>query len=230
MAHRGLADRFLYFNDDMMLVGPAEATDFFSNDGTVNLRGRWTTLEEQLQKGSGFHVGNKLHGAEMIGYTSDHFFSSGHTIYPLLRTAMEQLFEEFKPSCLTNAAYRFRDRSQFWSISAHDHLLLKSGRARVVKPRDTAHFSVRYCQTASPDALEARLKQLADGTMRMACINYLEAIVHKVPNALDYLSQATGPAAAFEKATRQKPRRVTYASRLRSAARTIRMTGRAAIR
>ena len=83
----------------------------------------------------------------MIGYTSDHFFSSGHTIYPLLRPAMEQLFEEFKPAFLTNAAYRFRDRSQFWSISAHDHLLLKSGRARVVKPRDTAHFSVRYCQT-----------------------------------------------------------------------------------
>ena len=37
----GLADRFLYFNDDMMLVGPVEPTDFFSNDGKVTLRGRW---------------------------------------------------------------------------------------------------------------------------------------------------------------------------------------------
>ena len=158
------------------------------------------------KKGSGFHVGNKLLGAEMLGYTSEHFFSLSHMIYPLLRPAMEQLFEEFKPAFLANAEYRFRDRKQFWPISAHDHLLLKSGRARVVKPRDSAHFSVRYCQTASPDALEARLKQLADGTMRMACINYLEAVIDKVPDAMHYLSQATGPAAPFEKTTRQKPR------------------------
>jgi hypothetical protein len=99
-----------------------------------------------------------------------------------------------------------------------------------VKPRDTAHFSVRYCLTATPDALEARLKQLTDGTMRMACINYFEAVVDKVPDAIRYLSDATGPAAPFENAAFEKPRRVTYASRLRSAARTIRMTGRAAIR
>ena len=31
----GLADRFLYFNDDMMLVGPAEPADFFSNEGKI---------------------------------------------------------------------------------------------------------------------------------------------------------------------------------------------------
>ena len=177
----GLADHFLYLNDDMMLVGPAEPTDFFSNDGKVNLRGRWTTLQEQLEKGSSFHASNKLLGAEILGYTPEHFLSSAHAIYPLLRPAMEQLFEEFKPAFLANAEYRFRDRKQFWPISAHDHLLLKSDRAQVVKPRDSAHFSVRYCLTASPDALEARLEQLTEGTMRMACINYLEAVIERCP-------------------------------------------------
>jgi hypothetical protein len=66
--------------------------------------------------------------------------------------------------------------------------------------------------------------------MRMACINYLEAVVDKVPDALDYLSQATGPAAPFEQTALQKPRGGTYVSRLRSAARTIRTAGRVAIR
>ena len=206
----GLADHFLYLNDDMMLVGPAEATDFFSNDGNVNLRGRWTTLQEQLEKGSSFHASNKLLGAELLGYTPEHFLSSAHAIYPLLRPAMEQLFEEFKPAFLANAAYRFRDRNQFWPISAHNHLLLKSDRAQVVKPRDSAHFSVRYCLTASPDALEARLEQLTEGTTRMACINYLEAVIAKVPDAMHYLSQATGPAAPFE-----KPHPGTHVSGLR---------------
>ena len=35
--------------------------------------------------------------------------------------------------------------------------------------------------------------------MRFACINYLEAVVDKVPDAMSYLSEATGPAAPFEK-------------------------------
>jgi hypothetical protein len=207
----GLADRFLYFNDDMMFVGPVEPTDFFSHEGKVRLRGRWSSWQEQLDKGNSFNGSNKLLGAQMLGYTSDHFFSSGHVIYPLLRPAMEELFERFKPAFLANAEYRFRSRKQFWPISAHDHLLLKSDQARVVKPRNAAHFSVRYCQTASPDALEARLKQLAEGTTRIACINHLEAVVDKVPETMRYLSTATGPAAPFEKQSRDM-----QASRLRS--------------
>ena len=188
----GLADRFVYFNDDMMLVGPVEPTDFFSHEGKVMLRGRWSNWDEQLERGNSFNGGGKLLGAEMLGYTPELFFSSNHMNYPMLRPAMEELFEEFRPAFLANAAYRFRNRKQFWPISAHDHLLLNSDRARVVKPRDSAHFSVRYCQTASPDALEARLKQLADGTTRFACINYLEAIVAKVPDAMSYLSRRLG--------------------------------------
>jgi hypothetical protein len=207
----GLADRFLYFNDDMMLVGPVEATDFFSNDGKVILRGRWNNWKERPPEGGiSFFGSNKLLGAEMLGYTSEHFFGCAHVLYPMLRPAMEELFEEFKAAFLANAAYRFRNRNQFWPISAHDHLLLKSDRAGVVQPSNWAHFSVRDCQTASPEALEARLKQLADGTMRFACINYLEAVLAKVPDAMSYLSTATGPAARFE-----KPRTDVYASRSR---------------
>ena len=205
----GLADRFLYLNDDMMLVGPAEPTDFFSNEGKVKLRGRWSSWNDQLERGNSFNGHNKLLGAEMLGYPPERFFSSAHVIYPVLRPAMEQLFDEFKPAFLANAEYRFRNRRQFWPISAHDHLLLKSERARVVRPRNTAHFSVRYCLTASPEALEARLRQLSDDTMRIACINHLEAVLDKVPDAMDYLSEATGPAVPYE-----NPYRATSAPRV----------------
>ena len=207
----GLADRFLYFTDDMMFVGPVEPKNFFSNEGRVTLRGRWSSWNELLERGNTFNGHNKLLGAEMLGYTSERFFSSGHVIYPLLRPAMEELFEQFKPAFLANAEYRFRDRKQFWPISAHDHLLLKSDRARVVKPRDAAHFSVRYCLKANPEVLEARLQQLTDGSTRIACINHLQAIVDKVPTAMDYVSQATGPAAPYE----QQPSRRANGSRLR---------------
>jgi hypothetical protein len=145
-------------------------------------------------------------GAEMLGYTPEHFFSTHHVVYPLLKPAMNELFDQFKPAFLANAAYRFRNRKQFWPISAHDHLLLTSGRARVVTPYNSLHFSKRFCLTASPEALEARLEHLADDTMHMACINVLEAVVDKVPDALRYLSEATGPAARFETPPAQHPR------------------------
>jgi hypothetical protein len=70
--------------------------------------------------------------------------------------------------------------------------------------------------TASPDALRARLRQLADGTMRFACINYLEAVLDKVPDAMDYLSTATGPAAPFEKPRTEAYTRKRPFARLRS--------------
>jgi hypothetical protein len=206
----GLADRFLYFNDDMMLVGPVEPADFFSRKGSVRLRGRWSNWTERPDKEDSFHGSNKLLGTKMLGYTPEHFFSSDHVIYPMLRPAMEELFDDFKLAFLANAAYRFRSHRQFWPISAHDHLLLKSDRAWVVKPRDSAHFSKRYCYTATPEVLEARLKQLAEGTIRMACLNFLEAVVDKVPDALRYLSEATGPPAPFE-----APSCGTYPSRSR---------------
>ena len=201
---KGLADRFLYFNDDMMLVGPVQPTDFFSNDGKVNLRGWWCNWIEQPDKRNSFHGSNKLLGAAMLGFRPEHFFSTHHVIYPLLRPAMEELFDQFRPSFLANAAYRFRNRNQFWPISAHDHLLLTSDRARELQPHNSVHFSKRFCLTASPDALKERLEQLTDGTTRMACINVLDAVVDKVPDALQYLSDATGPAAPFETPPRGK--------------------------
>jgi len=36
----GLADHFLYFNDDVFLTAPVTPSDFFSADGPV-LRGKW---------------------------------------------------------------------------------------------------------------------------------------------------------------------------------------------
>jgi Stealth protein CR2, conserved region 2/Stealth protein CR1, conserved region 1 len=205
----GLADRFLYFNDDVMLVGPVKPTDFFSRGGKVKLRGRWTSWTELRdngisfnaynEHGISFNAYNELLGAEMLGYTAERFFTVQHMIHPLLRPVMEELFEEFQPAFLANAKYRFRDRKQFWPISVHNHLLLKSNRARMALPQDSAHFSMGYCSTASPDDLEARLKQLTDDTIRMTCINHLEAVIDKVPDAMRYLSDATGPTAPFEK-------------------------------
>jgi len=194
-----LADRFLYLNDDMMFVGPVQKSDFFTDEGKVVLRGSWADWSVKTDGEISFHGSNKLLGAEMMGYSRQHFFSPIHVVYPMWRPAMEQLFERFKAEFLANAAFRFRDRSQFWAISLQNHLLLKEGWAEVIKPSDALHFSIRRCRTEEADQLLGRLKQLQSERIVMTCVNYLEAVVEKVPEAMEYLAAATGPAAAFEK-------------------------------
>ncbi len=43
----GLADQFVYFNDDMALLRPIDESDFF-RDGRVVLRGQWRTQSQHL--------------------------------------------------------------------------------------------------------------------------------------------------------------------------------------
>jgi hypothetical protein len=159
----------------MMCVGPVRrartAGGFFSNEGEIMLRGRWTSWAEQLEKNTSIG-NNKLLGAEMLGYTSDHFCSSNHVIYPLLRPAMENSSRSSSRHSSPMPRTASATAGSSVTISPHDHLLMKSNRAQVVKSHSSAHFSVRYCLSASPDALEARLKSLADGSVRMACINH----------------------------------------------------------
>jgi hypothetical protein len=59
----GLADRILYFNDDMMLVGSVKPIDFFSNESKVNLRGRWNNLQGRPEEEITFFDSTKLRGA-----------------------------------------------------------------------------------------------------------------------------------------------------------------------
>ena len=59
--------------------------------------GRWTSWTEQVER-NGFIGNNKLLGAEMLGYTSEDFFSSNHVVYPLVRTrAGRTVRDVFRP-------------------------------------------------------------------------------------------------------------------------------------
>lgn len=192
----GLADQFIYCNDDMMFSAPTLESDFFQN-GKVVLRGGWTSLP--ADEPVSFHNSNQIAAAQMFGFGPERFFGVPHIHYPMLRPLLEQAFEEFMPEFGRNMAYRFRERAQFWPISVHAYLALREERAIIFNgKRDYKHMSVRFCKTAEPERLVERLEIIRQHRVKMACVNYLEAVEAKVPDVLRFLSEGAGPKAVFE--------------------------------
>ncbi|MFC7053608.1 hypothetical protein ACFQI3_13010 [Hansschlegelia quercus] len=190
-----LAEQFIYCNDDMIFAAPTQETDFF-REGKMVLRGSWTSL---IDKPISFHNSNQIMAAHMFGYDLNNFFATPHVHYPMLRSVMEDAFAQFTPEFARNMSFRFRDRSQFWPISAHAYLAMQTERATgYVGKADYKHFSVNFCKTASKEQLIERLKMISRHKVKMTCINYFEPVESKVPDALRYLSEAAGPAADFE--------------------------------
>lgn len=192
----GLADQFIYCNDDMMFAAPTLESDFFQN-GRVVLRGGWKSLRPD--EPMSFHNSNQVAAAEMFGYGPERFFGIPHVHYPMLRPVLERGFEEFMSDFRRNMACRFRERGQFWPISVHAYLALRERRAVIFDGRrDYKHMSVRFCKTAEPERIVERLEMIRQHRVKMTCVNYLEAVEAKVPDVHRYLSEGAGPEAAFE--------------------------------
>ena len=194
----GLAERFLYLNDDFVMTGPMTPGDFFVDEKVV-LRGGWSdwSRNEKIT----FFGETKLNGAKMLGFETSRFFSPAHVIYPMFRSVLDRLFTEFRPEFMRNAAFRFRSRSQFWPISLHNHRVLLDERVTIRSSDDVSGFTIALCREGSREELLSRLTRLSDPDIKLACVNYMEGILERVPEALDILGAATGPAARFEKAS-----------------------------
>ena len=192
----GLSEHFLYLNDDMMLTGPCAPEAFFDPDGRPRLRGRW---DDRSRGGPiSFHSHNKIAAAAMLGGGVDHFFSPGHVIYPMRRSVMETLHARFPEAFRRNARSRFRRKRQFWPIGLHDHALLESGEAVATPGGDGFNFSVWLCKTASAEDLTRRFDNLRADGIRMICLNYMEALMAKLPDLETRLAALTGPPAPWE--------------------------------
>lgn len=124
-----LAERFLYFNDDMFLVNPVTPQDFFTDGGLTILRGKWGDWS-QVPRVS-FHGDNKILAARMLGFDAARFFSPKHVIYPMRVSVMADLFAAFFPAFMKNAAFRFRSREQFWPISLFNHKIIRDSAAEL---------------------------------------------------------------------------------------------------
>lgn len=191
LIHRipGLAERFLYLNDDFILIAPVQPQTWFRGEQIV-LRGHWRTppsrrIDRRLlaawrhltgrpaaRSRPGYMQAQAV-AARMAGF-DDRFLALPHQPHPMLRSLLERYFAEHPQQLLATLGHRLRDASQFMPQSLLAHLALRDGRA-IVEPDDL----LLYVKPASTrrDRLRRKLCSVAAAQphKRFACIQSLDA-------------------------------------------------------
>ena len=145
MLHRisGLAEKYIYFNDDVLLLRPSVANDFFCN-GKAMLRGEVRTVAPirvlRLAKSLGSTVFDarildrvsykevQCNAAEILGAVKK-FFWHDHTPHPFLKSDIESFFCSHQSLLVSNISHRTRHKSQFLVSALQNNLnYLKSTR------------------------------------------------------------------------------------------------------
>jgi Stealth protein CR2, conserved region 2/Stealth protein CR1, conserved region 1 len=193
----GLAEHFLYFNDDVFLTAVVEAEDFFDISGPV-LRGKWANYahlpdcDESRDEASLLNHYNQINAARMIGYNAGHIFASAHSVHPLQRSTMATLFDDHRAAFVRNSAYRFRCTEQFLPQSLHNHACIRQGRSKLLDGKDTLHVAVGAFEKWSADDVHAYLSSAERHLIKVLCVNDLPDVERNFPEARAWIEEAIG--------------------------------------
>lgn len=117
----GLSERFIEFNDDLILSAPTKYEDFFTEDGVVCYGKRYSPFITRLLGLTKFHKdGSKrvtfkqtmLNARDLLS-KSGKFIKLYHTPKALLRSVYEEYFTAHPDHLEKNIKYRFRHHTQY---------------------------------------------------------------------------------------------------------------------
>ena len=183
----GLAERFIYLNDDFQLLRPVAAEDFF-RDGGVVLRGKW-------RDGASRRLGQRLKGwlskalwrsdkpaevsnhtaqqltAEMVG-CRDRYFQVPHCPHPMRRSVLAAYFMQQPQRLVENLAYRLRAPEQVLLVGLADHLEVQAGSAIIDNRLGTLRLKPA---STGLSGLRRRLARAdADPQLAFGCVQSLD--------------------------------------------------------
>ena len=183
----GLAERFIYLNDDFQIIRPVAIEDFFRDDGVV-LRGKWRAtrmrrLGQRLKAAlpAWLRFGRKAdpasnHSAQqltaaMVGFT-DRYFQVPHCPHPMRRSKLKTFLDAHPRELAANLAFRLRAPEQFLATALADHLEIGAGTAIIDNRLGTLRLK------PARQGLQSLLRQLdkadADQRIAFACIQSLD--------------------------------------------------------
>ncbi|MCY4162592.1 MAG: hypothetical protein OXE77_12105 [Flavobacteriaceae bacterium] len=142
----GLAEHFIYFNDDVLLLKQTFATDFFI-DGKPVIRGKWKRFKEHIfykkfqvrkRKPQPSYVLAQEKSAKIIGF--EKLFKFHHTPFPMRVSTLKSFFLKNPNLELNNIKHKFRNKEQFLTQGVANHLEIKNNTCIIVQDYQLIHF------------------------------------------------------------------------------------------
>ncbi len=201
----GLAENFVYFNDDMFLLRDVKPEDFF-REGKVVQRGLWrmqsgktwaSRLLNGLKRLRGSReqkVGNlesQQLSARIAGF-EDRYYRLYHNPYPMRRSTLQTFFAEHPHLLASNCSHRLRSNEQFKTEAVATHLEFLNNGAIVDN-------SLHVVQLKPSEQLPARVhrkmtKADTDSSAAFMCVQSLEIAPEMVQGEIiEWLNRRIGP-------------------------------------
>lgn len=175
----GLSERFIYFNDDLMLTEPAKPEDFFTPNGIVSYVGWRTIIGTRIRyafkakQGGKKRMSNKWTmylAARLLGEKYI-FMKLYHTPRGLLRSYFEQFYAEHEDLLIRNIRHKFRDPEQYSVMELQYMGLFRLGRN---EKRSTCHHAFYLFPKKKPNYVLKKMRKLERGHYKCCCFNSLD--------------------------------------------------------
>lgn len=189
---KGLSERFVYFNDDILLSKPARPEDFFVADRPV-LHGKWTALEPS----SPAWLQRRVESARLFGFDGQRFFKEAHTPISLSRSAIGAVHDRYPEMMERNARRRFRAKDGHSIVGLHNHFCLANDRAAIDSHNRWLVFG-DYSPQSGEEAIRRSLARIGSGQFFSTCLNAFGSFVEHMPDVYRYLEAGAGPRLSFE--------------------------------
>lgn len=176
----GLADRYLYFNDDVFLAAPAVPEMWFEGESTTLYARKVPAFAARFLRWAK-HLGKKhkvfghkdpmLNAADLLH--SGYFFLFPHAPVPMRRSWYERFFGEHPDLLESNICHRFREPSQFSSPTLLYVSAYRKGLLRVLPSKGTTCFFKPSVEKTGGYMARKIAEADSNRDLKFGCINSL---------------------------------------------------------
>ncbi|KPF63223.1 stealth family protein [Porphyrobacter sp. AAP60] len=191
----GLAEHFVYFNDDVFLTGPLAPGDLF-HDGAPVLRGGWVDQRAiaadpaSRDDPTRLNALTQINAAALAGFGAERLFRAAHVVHPLRRSVLAGLYDQHRGAFAANIGHRFRCVSQFLPQGLHNHACIAAGGAVLHTAEDHLHLRTGAVHDYPLPRVREYLARALQPQFKFLCVNDLPQVEAAIPDTRDWIERA----------------------------------------
>ncbi|WP_193746723.1 stealth family protein [Blastomonas sp. AAP53] len=191
----GLAEHFVYFNDDVFLTGPLVPGDLFCGNAPV-LRGDWVNHCAIAADAASKHDPTllnpltQINAAVLAGFGPERLFRAAHVVHPMRRSVLARLYDQHRDAFMANIGHRFRCVSQFLPQGFHNHACISAGDAVLHTGADHLHLRTGAVHDYPLPDVRAYLARALNPQFKFLCVNDLPQVEAAIPDTRQWIERA----------------------------------------